>query len=161
MSTVWLCSPSVFSAGSHLRSPWRGTVPGACTWCKQTVTLLEQLHLDFLAKNFACSNINVCIISVLTWALSIKLWTLNLVNCIHSAALKLRSISVYLLRDRTAWLYSQWKTYGRFWSQKQYPFDGNGLHCFARGDRWFQRERLRHLHAAAFSWNGQMRGQVL
>ena len=32
----------------------------------------------------------------------------------YSATLKLRSISVYLLKGCTAWLYTLWDTYGRF-----------------------------------------------
>ena len=46
----------------------------------------------------------------------------------------LRSISAYLLKGHTAWLYYLWDTYGQFWSQKQYH--SNSLHCFVRGDWW-------------------------
>ena len=55
MSTVGCCSPSVFSAGSHLRLVQLILERTDCSWnlhLMQTklLTLLEQLHLDSLAK---------------------------------------------------------------------------------------------------------------
>ena len=66
-----------------------------------------------------------------------------LVTCILLRCTKITINSVYLLKGRTAWLYSFWDSYGRFLSQKQYHFNGDSLHCFVRSDQWTSKERLR------------------
>jgi len=64
-----------------------------------------------------------------------------LVTCILLCYTKITVNSVYLLKGRTAWLYSLWDTYGQFLSQKLYRFDSNCLYCFVRSKRWTSKGR--------------------
>ena len=47
-----------------------------------------------------------------------------------------------------------WDTFGWIWSQKQYRFDGNCLHCFVQ-DYTFVNFKEKHCvnHVTVFSWN--------
>ena len=64
-----------------------------------------------------------------------------LVTCILLHYTKITVNSVYLLKGRTAWLYSLWDIYRQFLSQKLYHFDSNCLHCFAWSERWTSKGR--------------------
>ena len=83
------------------------------------------------------------------------------VTCILLRCTKITVNSAYLLKGRTAWLYSFWDSYGQFLSQKQYRFDGDSLHCFVRSDRCSSKEKIASVTCSVFSWNPRTRGQFL
>ena len=65
-----------------------------------------------------------------------------LITCILLRCTKLMVSFVYLLKDRTAQLYSLWDTYGRYWSKKHHHFAGNGLQFSIRGDGWISKGKI-------------------
>ena len=84
-----------------------------------------------------------------------------IVTCILLHYTKIMVNTVYLLKGRTAWLYSLWDAYRWCLSWKQYRFDGNCLHWFVGSNWWTSKEEVCQSRATVFNWNAWMRGQFL
>ena len=81
-----------------------------------------------------------------------------LATCILLRCTKFTINSAYLLKGRTAWLYSFWDSHGRFNN-----IASTVTVCIAsfKAIGELQRKRMRQSRAAVFSWNTRTRGQFL